>query len=100
MVFEVISDKKKEDFKAVSKAIWDCSLQFLGTYGAANAGIWIMPDKYNDHKKTGIIRVGHKYVNHVKSALTMVDQIDNHDVIVKSVGVSGILKKTERYIAR
>ena len=65
LVFKVISDKKKEDFKAVSKAIWDCSLQFLGEFGVANAGIWVLPDKYNDNKKMGIIRVGHKYINHV-----------------------------------
>ena len=100
LVFEIISGNKKEDFKAVSRAIWACSLQFLGEYGVANAGIWLLPDKYNDDNKMGIIKVGHKYVNHLKSALTMVDKIDNHEVIVKSVGVSGILKKAEnKYIA-
>ncbi len=47
----------------------------------------------------GIIRVGNKHVNELKAALTFIEKINNQKVIVKSIGVSGILKKAkQRYL--
>ena len=47
----------------------------------------------------GIIKVNHKHVDELKSALTLIEKINNKKVIVKSLGVSGILNKAEqRYL--
>lgn len=100
LAFEIVSNTKIESFQSVSRAIWDYSLQFFGEKGVAQAGIWLLSDKYNPKTKRGLIRVNNRYVNDLKSALTLIDEIENNEVIVRSVGVSGILKKAEtRYLA-
>jgi len=43
----------------------------------------------------GIIKVSHKHVDAVKAALTFADKIDGNEVIFRSLGVSGILRKAE-----
>lgn len=101
IVFEIIADKKITDFKAVSKAIWDKSLKLLGELGVSKAGIWVLEEKFDPELQRGIIKVDNKYVPQAKSALLMVDKIGNQKVILKSVGVSGILKKAcQKYLTK
>lgn len=73
--------------------------EFLGELGMAKAGIWLHSEVWNPEKQAGIIRVNHKYVNELKAGLTFIQQIQNKDVIVRSLGVSGIINKAEKYIA-
>ena len=92
-----MSDRKIDDFKAVSDAIMSSSKEFVGNLGLARAGIQIL--KYNKALQRGLIRVNHKHVDELKSSLTFIEKIDNKEVIVKSVGVSGMLNKAEeRYL--
>ncbi len=97
LVFEIVSKSPISSAKAVSEAIMDVSTRFLGELGMAKAGIMVLNNKYKDNK--GMIRVAHKYVDHLKTAIALVKKINNQDVIIKSKGVSGILKKAEnRYL--
>lgn len=99
-MFEVISEDKIDKFSAVSNAIWDKTKEFIGELGIARAGIWLLPDKWDSKKQTGIIKVNNKHVDEIKASLTLVKKIDNKDVIIRSRGVSGILKKAEsKFIA-
>jgi RNase P/RNase MRP subunit POP5 len=41
------------------------------------------------------MKVSHKHVDAVKAALTFANKIEDVDIIFRSVGVSGILKKAE-----
>ena len=44
--------------------------------------------------------MNNRYVNHLKASLALIDQIKGQKVIVKSIGVSGIIKKAEKkYLA-
>ena len=95
LVFEVMSKEKINDFDAVSSTIWECSMQFLGKLGAAKAGIIVLNNKWNPELQRGIIKVGHKHVDELKAALIFGSKISNKDVIFRSIGVSGILKKAE-----
>mgnify|MGYP001570940598 FL=1 len=95
LVFEVISKEKINDANKVSNAVWHCSLQFLGQLGAAKAGIMVLSNKWDQKLQRGIIKVSHKHVDAVKAALAFADKIDNNDVIFRSLGVSGILRKAE-----
>lgn len=95
LAFEVISKEKISDFSAVSNAIHHCSLQFLGQLGSAKAGIIPLENKWNPQLQRGILKVSHKHVDAVKSALIFADKIDGKDAIFKSIGVSGILRKAE-----
>ena len=95
LVFEAISKEKINSLEAVSSTIMNCSLKFLGMLGAAKAGIIVLNNKWNPELQRGIIKVGHKHVDSLKAALMFANKIDNNDVIFRSLGVSGILKKAE-----
>ena len=99
LAFEVLSKSKIKNYSGVSKAIWQGMLSFNGTMGAAHAGMFLLPEKYNDKLQRGIIRVNHKQVDAVKAGLTTIQEIDNTPAIVKSIGVSGSIKKATTYIA-
>jgi len=77
----------------------DKSLELIGQLGVAKAGIQILHDCWNPEIQRGIIRVGNKQVDELKAALTLIKSINNQDIIIKSIGVSGILNKAkERYL--
>ena len=66
----------------------------------AKAGVWVLGDKYNQKTQKGLIRVNNKYVDELKASLSLVSKINNKDVLVRTLGVSGILKKAEnKYLA-
>ena len=98
VVFEVISKTPIKSLKAVGDAVLDSFLSFFGTKELAKAGLIIIKDKFNDSTQRGIIRVSNRYVDALKSALTLVKQSENQEVIIRSRGVSGILKKTARFM--
>lgn len=100
LVFEIISGKPIKEFSGISKAVWKALLDFSGVLGAAKAGIWLLGDKFNKDSQKGIIRVNNKSVDLLKAALCTIKQVDGVDVIVRSLGVSGILKKTGKYMQR
>ena len=91
IVFEVVANKKF-NFNTVAEKIQEQNLKFLGELGCAKAGAFIL-DTYKNNK--GIIRVNNKYVDEVKSALTLIEDIDNQKVIVKTIYVSGLLRKAK-----
>ena len=95
LVFEVISKDKIKSFDAVSNAIWQSCMQFMGQLGAAQAGIMPLENKWNSETQKGIMKVSNKYLNHAKASLIFANKIEGKDVIFRSVGVSGILKKAE-----
>ena len=96
LVFEVISKEKISDFEHVANEIQHCSLQFLGKLGAAKAGIIPLANKWNESLQRGIMKVSHKHVDAAKASL----MFTNNDIIFRSLGVSGILKKAESKFLR
>ncbi|MEM4247016.1 MAG: Rpp14/Pop5 family protein [Candidatus Woesearchaeota archaeon] len=99
LAFEIISKNKIKAFSGVSKAIWQGMLSFTGTKGVAQAGILLLPEKYNAVLQKGIVRVSHKHVDDLKAGLATITEIDSTPVIVRSIGVSGSLKKATKYTA-
>ena len=95
LAFEVISKQKIEDSNKVKESIMGGALEFLGHLGMAKAGAIILKDKWNKDLQRGIIKVNNKEVDNLKAALAFIEKIDGKEAIVKSVGVSGILKKAE-----
>ena len=63
---------------------------FLGILGMSKVNPLIMKDKFKKNK--GIIRINHAFKNEVIMALSLVN--------VKTIGVSGILKKAEEKYLR
>jgi ribonuclease P/MRP protein subunit POP5 len=99
LAFEILSKSKIKASASVSKAISHGMLSFVGAKGAAEAGIAILHEKYNDQNQKGIVRVNHKQVDALKASLTTIQDIDAVPVSIRSVGVSGSLKKATTYVA-
>ncbi len=88
VIYECIAEKPVTA-QTLREEIRRKMLAWLGEYGYGAAGIMFLKDQGNK----GVIRVNTKYVDHVKTALALVQEINNAQVIVKSVGVSGIMNK-------
>ena len=100
LAFEIISETPIKDFNVVSKTIWGKALEFLGEFGCSEAGINILSDKYDGKKQRGLMRLNNKSVDKMRATLVLITQMANQNVIVRSRGISGILKKAEtKYIA-
>jgi len=93
LVFEIISESKINDFSDVSRQILSSCSRFIGEQGMAKAGIIVMHDRWNQQTQQGIARVNNKYVDNLKASLALIKNINSEKVIVRSKGVSGILKK-------
>ncbi len=99
LVFEIISKEKISDFNSVSNGVMKSMLQLLGQLGTAKAGIIMLDNKWNPKAQRGIVKVSNRHVDALKAALAFAHKIDDKEVIFRSIGVSGILKKAEeRYL--
>ncbi|MBI2208810.1 ribonuclease P protein component 2 [Candidatus Woesearchaeota archaeon] len=96
LAYEVISGHKFNDAFEVNKAIMDAAKEFLGNLGMAKAGIMMINDQFNKEKQRGLLRVSNKHLDNLRASLIFADKIDNNDVIIRSVGASGILKKAQQ----
>jgi len=85
LVFEVIGTSSYSSSIAAVKGSFST---LFGTLEAAKAAI--TPIKSLGNKC--MVSVGRKYVDKLKAALAMVKSINNSKVILRSVGVSGVLK--------
>lgn len=90
LAFEIISNGVL-NADSVAKSISNNTLQFLGTLDSGEAGIMFLKDKYANN--TGIIKTNHKYVDKTRTALGLIKEIDNKDVVFRTKIVSGTLKK-------
>ncbi len=89
LVYEVLTDRSIK-FSDVVKTFNRKFYEFFGEKGVSNANIKILDDFSNNK---GIIMVDNKSLDEIRASLCLIDKIDDKDVIIKSVGVSGILKK-------
>jgi len=92
VVFEIISEKKFS-LPEVKAFVGERLYSFLGELGVARALPVFIEEKFNFEKQKFVVKVGHKYVDELKAALALGKSIKNTPVIIKSVTVSGILKK-------
>ena len=95
ILFEVKSKNKIENAD-VKKQVMKACLQFLGELGMAKTGIQFLPETYNKETGRGIIRVGHRYVDEVKSALALITHVGNQEVSFNTLKVSGVIDKVKK----
>jgi ribonuclease P/MRP protein subunit POP5 len=92
LVYEVNSEKpvKGED---IGRAIWKTALDFLGELGVSRSSLRVVD--FDEKKQKGIIKVNHTSVEEARMTLALVKEINKQKVALKTVGVSGILKKAK-----
>lgn len=98
VAFEIISKSRIRAFSKITESIYTSARTFAGDLGLAAMGLQVLPEKYSEDQK-GILRVSSSHVDELKAALSLVDEIDGEEVIMRSLGVSGMLNKAEKYIA-
>ncbi|MDD5254173.1 MAG: Rpp14/Pop5 family protein [Candidatus Nanoarchaeia archaeon] len=86
LVFEIHSSEKLNNAK---NEILNSIKSFLGSFGLAKAGVQVLETKGNK----GIIKVNNKELNNVKTALILTNKINQRDVYVQPIFVTGLLKK-------
>ena len=98
VVCEVLSEKPIAGRSAATSAILSSFLSLFGETSLAHTGLQAIPE-YNTETQRTIVRVGHTSVPAVKAAIALVKTIDHQPVIVRSVSVSGMLKKAKLHLA-
>lgn len=86
IVFEAVSGELKTD-SAIYNAIKGSALNVMGNQ-YYDAGIRFLKDKYNSSAHKGILRVNNKY------SKALIESI-NRGKDIRTIGMSGILKKVE-----
>ncbi len=99
VVFEVIS-QVAIPLRDIKDAILQAAFRWMGAYGMAKAGITVLDDRWSPQKNRGIIKVSHTSTDMLKSALMFVTAINSVPVIIKSCGVSGMIKKADSKFIR
>ena len=89
----VVESKEDLDLKQVKEAIEGSMKELVGNLGIANAGLLFLKD-WKDNK--GIVRVSTKSVDQLKASLALIKEINGQKVIIKSLGVSGIVDKLRK----
>jgi ribonuclease P/MRP protein subunit POP5 len=84
LAFDVISENKFSR-NEVRNALKKEALKFLGSLNYGKAGIMML--------NNNIIKVNNKFVNHLKTSMMLIKEIDKKKVTLRTMKVSGILKK-------
>ena len=90
LVFETTIENSLS-YKELKEAIISAFKELFGIDGLAKAGLNFI--EYKNNK--GIIRTTTKSLDKLKTSLLFVRKINKQDVILRSIGVSGILKKAK-----
>lgn len=90
IAFEIISNQNISP-KETKKSLEGEILGFLGTLELSKSSFRLT----NFNKNKGLIKVNRKYLNKIKAALTLINNLNKEKVAVKSLYVSGILKKAK-----
>lgn len=97
VVFEIIADQRFA-FPEVKEEIEKAMKDFWGSSGLAKSCPMILEEKFNPEKQKFLVKINHRYVDELKSAMILIKSIKNKPIIVKSVIVSGTLKKASAYL--
>ncbi len=83
-------------FEDVFKAVEDAVKLMFGLSGLSEAKLWPMKKDWSNNR--GILKVDRSFVEKLKSALPLIEEIKGKKVIVKSLKVSGTLKKVRLFL--
>ncbi len=97
VVFEIISDARFS-FADIQEGVQQALTSFWGQLGLSRAGPLIVKERFNTQKQRFILKVNNAYVDELKAALAISKKIKNSAVIIRSVTVSGTLKKAGSYL--
>jgi ribonuclease P/MRP protein subunit POP5 len=97
LAFEIISRAKVQKASA-ARAIKAGVLSYLGQLEAGKAGIMFLGECYDEDSNRGLLKVGHRHLDHLRASLCLIRDIDGQEAIVRSMFASGIIAKAKEVI--
>jgi ribonuclease P/MRP protein subunit POP5 len=94
VVYEVITAQPAGH--DISDTLLQSLASTLGVFGMAKAGV--LSISYDVKTQTGILRCDHDHVLNVRAALLMATHLGRQQVLVRTLGVSGVLGKCKRFL--
>jgi ribonuclease P/MRP protein subunit POP5 len=92
VVFEIISDQKFS-LPEVKTSVDEALRSFLGQLGMGKAAPIYVDEKFDQEAQKFLLKVNNKFVDEIKMGVALCKSIKNTPVIIKSVIVSGSIKK-------
>ena len=97
LVYEILADKDLD--KNISNELINKLDSVLGVFDGAKAGLQSI--SYDKNAQKGMLRVNNKQVDKLKTSLMLIKHLNNQEIIIKTIGVSGIIKKAkQKYLAQ
>jgi ribonuclease P/MRP protein subunit POP5 len=97
IVYQIDFDSKQKNAKTELKnfqtILIDKLKLNLGIFSSAKAGI--LPIAYDGEKFMGILRVNNKMIDEIRANFVLITELNKVPVCIKTLGVSGILKKAK-----
>lgn len=90
ILFEVLSEEKLSE-KQLFEEITSKYKDLYGTLGLSHAGLQLV--SYDQNRNQGIIRLGHKFKDNLKSTFVLIDKINNKKVLIRSIKTSASINK-------
>lgn len=97
---KVTSPIVKDDFVNI---VWDACVRFQGELSSADFNLWVMKfyetgknDEYYTYK--AIVRCQRGYVDEVRSSLALANKYNGNRIAIASVGLSGTIRASKKYI--
>ncbi|KYK26342.1 hypothetical protein AYK26_05100 [Euryarchaeota archaeon SM23-78] len=94
LAYEIISNQPLS--RDADKALINQIKALLGVFSAGKAGI--MSVTYNAVKQRGVLRVDRKFVDNIRSCFVMIKHINNQEVLVRTLRVSGMINKVKEEV--
>ena len=85
-------DKTASGYNSFEEEAGAGILDFIGELGYSEAGVMFIKGS----GKKGILRVARKYTDHVRTGLMGVKKVDNKDVAIRCIGLSGNISKANK----
>ncbi|WP_407375694.1 Rpp14/Pop5 family protein [Methanobrevibacter sp.] len=97
-----------KSFSPISKddlvtIVWDGCVRLQGELNTSNFNLWVMKfyemDKTHEYfEYTAIVRCQRGFVDEVRSALALVNMYKNNRIAITTIGLSGTIKASRKYI--
>ena len=91
IIIDIVSESER-DLGEVVNTVWDSILGFLGEIGTSRAGVWVVKDLFDQENQRFGVKVNHDYVEEIRAALALVNQIEGEKTNLRVLGVTGTMK--------
>lgn len=88
------------NLRSIANLIKSAIEDHFGDFGGGTVGLLIIVKYFSNKTSTGIIRCSRNNFHQVMAALALVTKVDNFDVVMRCVHVSGTIRKCEQFSIR